>query len=196
LTRLLLRHPERLGHLPLSSQYLGIRPASQMPTSLLFQPSPKQTILVSRHHLHLPDMPMKRNWREARGDEAGAVNEARATVAIIARTENHCDPGEIVENETEPRIGTLVEERVETAMIGGVMILGIEIISVVGIAENGMTGVGAQAKTGLVPVLEIDGEQAIARAAAVERGETVPVVAIGYVLQVLLPETPSSNHGS
>jgi hypothetical protein len=141
-------------------------------------------------------MPMKRNWREARGDEAGAVNEARAIVAIIARTENHCDPGEIVENETEPRTGTLVEERVETAMIGGVMILGIEIISVVGIAENGMTGVGAQAKTGLVPVLEIDGEQAIAHAAAVERGETVPVVAIEYVLQVLLPETPSSNHGS
>jgi hypothetical protein len=143
-------------------------------------------------------MPMKRNCREARDDEAGAMNEARAIVAIIAGTENHCDPGEIVENETETRTrtGTLVEERAEIAMIGGVMILGIEIISVVEIVENGMTGVGAQAKTGLVPVLEIDGERAIAHAAAVERGETVPVVAIGYVLQVLLPETPSSNHGS
>jgi hypothetical protein len=129
-----------------------------------------------------------------RDDGAEAANEARATAVITVRIENQSDPEETVENET--RIRTLVHERAETVMIDGVMILGIVITSVVGIAENGTTGVDDPVRIGHVPVLEKDGEQAIVHAVVVERGETVPVVAIGYVLQVLLQETLSSKNGS
>lgn len=136
----------------------------------------------------------KRNWKAVRDEEAEAVNEARAIVAIIARTGNLFDPGETVENETG--IEMLGPERVETAMNVGAMILGIAIISAAEIVENGMTGVGAQAETGHVLVLEIDEEPVTVHVVEVERGENVPVVANGYVLQVLLPETLSSKNGS
>jgi hypothetical protein len=137
-------------------------------------------------------MQTMRNWRKVKGDEAGAVSEDPAIVAIEAGTANQSDLEETVESVT----GTLVQEKAETAMTDGATILGIVIISVVGIVENETTGVAGPVEIGHAPVLATDGEQAIDRAAVVERGETVPVVAIGYVLQVLLLETPSSNHGS
>jgi hypothetical protein len=141
-------------------------------------------------------MQTKRDWKVVREEEAEAVNEARAIVAIIAGTGNLFGPGEIVENETG--IEMLGRERVETAMIVGATIRGIAIISAAEIVEkeNGMTGVGVQAETVHVLVLEIDEEPATVHVAEVERGENVPVVAIGYVLQVLLPETLSSKNGS
>jgi hypothetical protein len=139
-------------------------------------------------------MPTTRNWKVVRDEEAEAVNEARAIVAIIARTGNLFDPGEIVANETG--IEMLGRERVETAMIVGAMILEIAIIGAAEIVENGMTGVDVQAETVHVLVLEIDEEPATVHVVEVERGENVPVVAIGYVLQVLLPETLSSKNGN
>jgi hypothetical protein len=142
--------------------------------------------------LHLLGMPMRRNWSEVIDDEAGAVNEARAIAAITAETGNQSVLAKIVENETR----TLAAETAETAMIDVVMIPEIAITSAVVTAESEMTGAGALAETARVPALEIDGERAIAHAVVVERGENVPVVAIGYVLQVLLPETPSSKSGS
>jgi hypothetical protein len=139
-------------------------------------------------------MPTTRNWKAVRDEEAEAVNEARAIVAIIARTGNLFDPGETVANETG--IEMLGRERVETAMIVGAMILEIAIIGAAEIVENGMTGVAVQAETVHVLVLEIDEEPATVHVVEVERGENVPVVAIGYVLQVLLPETLSSKNGN
>jgi hypothetical protein len=146
--------------------------------------------------LHLPSTPRRRSWIVVRDDGAEAANEARATAAITVGIENQSDPEETVENETGT--GTLVQERAETenVMIDGVMILGIVITSVVEIAENETTGVDDPVRIVHVPVLEKDGEQAIVHAVVVERGETVPVVATGYVLQVLLQETLSSRNGS
>ena len=191
--RLLLHPQERLRQAQQSSRFLETRLASQMPNPL-FRPNRKQKSLASRLHLHLPNMLTKRNWKVVRDEEAEAVNEARAIVAIIARTGNLFDPGETVENETG--IEMLGPERVETAMNVGAMILGIAIISAAEIVENGMTGVGVQAETGHVLVLEIDEEPVTVHVVEVERGENVPVVANGYVLQVLLPETLSSKNGS
>jgi len=193
--RLLLHLLERLHQAQQSSLFLETRLASQI-LNPLFQPNRKQTSLASRLHLHLPNMQTKRDWKVVREEEAEAVNEARAIVAIIAGTGNLFGPGEIVENETG--IEMLGRERVETAMIVGATIRGIAIISAAEIVEkeNGMTGVGVQAETVHVLVLEIDEEPATVHVAEVERGENVPVVAIGYVLQVLLPETLSSKNGS
>ena len=169
-----------------------------MPVSLPFLPSPRQTTLASKHHLHLPGMPMKRDWSEVTDDEAGVVSEARATAAITARTGNPSVLAEIAENATRIGTGTrtLDQEKVETAMIDAVTILEIVTISAVGTAESGMTGVGGLAETAHAPALVTGGEPAIAHAVVVERGESVPVVAIGYVLQVLLLETLSSKNGS
>jgi hypothetical protein len=193
-TKLLLHHHESLCLVPPFSPSLEIRRANRMLISLLFQLNQKQRNLASRHHMRQPNILRTRNWTAVKESEVGAANEARATVAIIAGIENPFVPEGIVENETETR--TLVQEKAATAMRGGVMIPEIATTSAVGIAENGTRGAGAQAKTAHALGLEKDGEQAIAHAVVVERGETVPVVAIGYVLQVLLLETPSSKNGS
>lgn len=190
--KLLLHHRERLCRVLQFNQSHEIRPASQILISLLFQLNQKPTTLASRPHLRQPSIPTRRNWRVVKEEEAGAANEAQAIVAITAEIENQFVPEGIVENETR----TLGEERAETAMKDGVMILAIGITGVEGIAENETKGVGAQAKTVHGLVLENDGGQAIAHVVVVERGETVPVVANGYVLQVLLPEVVSSKNGS
>jgi hypothetical protein len=205
--RLLLHLHGKPCQPPLSNPYLEIPLLNLiLRRRLLSRPSQKPMSLVSRHLLHLPSTTMKRNWRVVkvmrvvRGDEVEAANEAQpegargAEVAIVERagTGNQSDPEKIVENETK----MLAHERAETAMIDGVMILEIMMISVVGIAESGMTGVGVQARTGHVLVLETDEEQATVHAVVAERGESVIVVAIEYVQPALPLETLNSKNGN
>lgn len=145
--------------------------------------------------MHLLNTQKKKNWIVVRDDEAGAVIEARpegvlgAEVAIVetAETENPCDHEKIVESD---------QERAETAMTDDVMILETVMTSRVETAETGITDVDIQARTGHALALEIDEEQATVHAAEVERDESVTVVAIEYVHQVLPPETLSSKNGN
>jgi hypothetical protein len=194
--RLLLHLPGKLCQLLLSSPSLENHLSNQMSRSLLpFPPNQKPTNLASKHPLRLQSTQKKKNWIVVRDDEAEAAIEARparvlgveAAIVETVETENQSDPGKIVEND---------QERAETAMIDGVIILEITMISTVETAENGTTDVDVQAEIGHALVLEIGGEQAIVHAVAVERSENVTAVAIEYVHQVLPPETLSSKNGS